>query len=179
MVSRRCKMLVREEFLVLGLHPLSVELGVVETAEKISKQQHKELNKNLKRSGLEILDSKASILLEKIKNVVVDMVHYSDEAPVKDYSAHLSKTLHYDYTYLSNFFSHTHGMTIQHFIITHKIERAKELIMYDELTLTQIAYLLQYGSVQHLSTQFKKITGLTPSFFKNLKKKHRIELENL
>lgn len=172
-------MLVRQELLSLGLHPVSVDLGVVETIEDITLVQYKKLNINLKRSGLEILDSKTSILIEKIKNLIIEMIHYSDELPVKNYSDHLSKTLHYDYTYLSNFFSQTQGMTIQHFIILHKIERAKELIMYDELTFTEIAYRLQYGSIQHLSTQFKKVTGLTPTFFKSLKKKQRIELENL
>ena len=179
MVSRRCKMLVNEEFIAIGIHPLSVELGVVDTTEDVTSAQHAEINIQLKRAGLEILDSKTSILLEKIKTVVIEMIHYSDESPILNYSDHISKKLHYDYTYLSNFFSHVQGMTLQHFIISHKIERAKELIMYNELTLTEIAYRLQYGSVQHLSTQFKKITGLTPSFFKTLKKQKRIELENL
>lgn len=171
--------MVKEELKKMGIHYTIVDLGMVEIMKDITKKQCEELNKNLRKSGLELLDNKKSILIEKIKNVITEMIHYSDESPVINYSEHISKKLHYDYTYLSNIFSEVKGTTIQHFIIMHKIERAKELIMYDELNLTEIAFKLHYGSVAHLSNQFKKITGLSPSFFKTLKRKKRIELENL
>lgn len=179
MVSLRCKMLVKEELKKLGLHYVLVDLGMVEIPEEITPAQREQLNKNLRKSGLELLDDKRGILIEKIKVVITEMIHYSDELPIVNFSDHISKKLGYDYTYLSNIFSEVKGVTIQHFIILHKIERAKELIMYDELNLTEIAGLLHYGSVAHLSNQFKKITGLSPTFFKSLKRKKRIALENL
>ena len=123
------------------------------------------------------MDDKRSVLIEKIKNIVVEMIHYSDELPKINYSDYISEKLDYDYTYLSNLFSEINGITIQQFIITHKIERVKELLFYDELSLTEISYRMQYSSVAHLSNQFKKVTGLTPSQFKHLKFKHRNQIE--
>ncbi|MBP7924524.1 MAG: helix-turn-helix transcriptional regulator, partial [Saprospiraceae bacterium] len=137
------------------------------------------LKTNLLRSGLELLDDKKSILIEKIKNVIIEMIHYSDEIPQVNYSNYISEKLGYDYTYLANTFSEVKGITIQQFIIIHKIERVKELLLYEELTLTEIAYQLHYSSVAHLSNQFKKITGLTPTYFKNLGKKRKNNLENI
>ena len=134
---------------------------------------------NLLKSGLDLMEDKKSILIEKIKNIVVEMIHYSDEPPLINFSAYLSKKLNYDYNYLSNLFSEVKGTTIEHFIISHKIERAKELLIYNELTLTQIAEKLHYSNVAHLSSQFKKVTGLTPSFFKKMKHRRLIALENL
>jgi AraC-like DNA-binding protein len=128
---------------------------------------------------LELLDDKRSILIEKIKNVITELIHYSDELPRVNYSDYISEKLGYDYTYLSNIFSEVKGTTIQQFIIINKIERVKELLLYDELNLTEIAYKLHYSSVAHLSNQFKKITGLSPSFFKQLKQKRKGNLENL
>jgi len=179
MVSLRCKMVVKDELKNLGLHYVVVELGTVEIMENINQTQHDQLNINLKRSGLELLDDKRAILIEKIKNVVVELVHYSNEVPHINFSDYLSEKLGYDYVYLSNLFSEVKGITIQTFIIQHKVERAKELILYDELNLSEIAFKLHYSSVAHLSNQFKKITGLTPTFFKSLAIKKRKELEEL
>jgi AraC-like DNA-binding protein len=179
MVSLRCKMLVKEELQKLGLHVVFLDLGVVEILEEISQEQHEQLKANLLKSGLELLDDKKSILIEKIKNLIIEMVHYTDELPKVKYSDYISEQLDYDYTYLSNIFSEVKGITIQQFIIIHKIERVKELLLYDELNLTEISYKLHYSSVAHLSNQFKKITGLSPSFYKQMKQKRRSNLENL
>jgi AraC-like DNA-binding protein len=137
------------------------------------------LKTNLLKSGLELLDNKKAILIEKIKNVVTGMIHYSDELPKVNYSDYISEKLDYDYTYLSNIFSEVKGITLQQFIIIHKIERVKELLLYDELSLTEISYKMHYSSVAHLSNQFKKITGLSPSFYKQLKHKRMGNLENM
>jgi AraC-like DNA-binding protein len=125
------------------------------------------------------MDDKKAVLIEKIKNVIIDMIHYSDEVPKMNYSDYISEKLQHDYTYLSNIFSEVKGITIQQFIIIHKIERAKELMLYDELNLTEISYKLHYSSVAHLSNQFKKITGLTPSHFKQLKDRRRSPIEDI
>jgi AraC-like DNA-binding protein len=179
MVSLRCKMIVKEELKKLGLRYVIVDLGVVEIMEDISPELNEQLKKRLLKSGLELLDNKKSILIEKIKNVVTQMIHYSEELPKMNYSAYISEKLNYDYTYLSNIFSEVKGITIQQFIIIHKIERVKELLLYDELNLTEISYKLHYSSVSHLSKQFKKITGLSPSFYKQLKQKRKGNLENM
>tara|TARA_R110002124_G_scaffold109723_3_gene263129 strand:+ start:2934 stop:3410 length:477 start_codon:yes stop_codon:yes gene_type:complete len=156
-----------------------VDLGMVEILEDITNEQREELSKNLLKSGLELLDDKKSILIEKIKSVIIEMIHYTDELPKVNYSDYISEKLDYDYTYLVNTFSEVKGITIQQFIIIHKIERVKELLLYDELNLTEISYKLHYSSVSHLSNQFKKITGLTPSFYKQLKNKRNSNLENM
>lgn len=179
MVSLRCKMMVKEELEKLGLRYLAVDLGVVEIMEALSSEQRLELKKNLAASGLELLENKKTILIEKIKNVVTEMIHHSNEVPKVNYSDYISEKLGYDYTYLANTFSEVKGITIQQFIIIHKIERVKELLLYDELTLSEIAYKLHYSSVAHLSNQFKKITGLTPSFYKQLREKRKGNLEDL
>jgi len=170
---------VKEELKKLGMKYVFVDLGVVEVMEDITPEQRELLKANLLKSGLELLDDKRSILIEKIKNVITELIHYSDELPRVNYSDYISKKLGYDYTYLSNIFSEVKGTTIQQFIIINKIERVKELLLYDELNLTEIAYKLHYSSVAHLSNQFKKITGLSPSFFKQLKQKRKGNLENL
>jgi AraC-like DNA-binding protein len=179
MVSLRCKMMVKEELKKLGINYVIVELGVVEILEDITQQQHEQLKASLLKSGLELLDNKKSTLIEKIKNVIVEMIHYSEEIPKVNYSDHISEKLGYDYTYLANIFSEVKGITIQQFIIIHKIERVKELLIYNELNLTEISYKLHYSSVAHLSNQFKKITGLTPSFYKQLKNKRKANLEDI
>jgi AraC-like DNA-binding protein len=179
MVSLRCKILVKEELKKLGIKYLAVDLGTVEIPERLTSRLHDQLKENLLKSGLELLDDKKTILIEKIKNVIIEMVHYSDELPDMNYSDYISEKLHYDYTYLSNMFSEVKGITIQHFIIIHKIEKVKELLLYDELNLSEISYKLHYSSVAHLSNQFKKITGLTPTFYKQLKQKRMSNLENM
>lgn len=179
MVSLRCKMMVKEELKKLGLRYVVVDLGTVEMLEDITPEQREKLKENLLRSGLELLDDKKSILIEKIKNAIIEMIHYSDELPDVNFSDYISEKLGYDYTYLANSFSEVKGITIQQFIIIHKIERAKELLLYDELNLTEISYKLHYSSVAHFSNQFKKITGLSPSFYKQLKQKRQGNLENM
>ncbi|UII32804.1 AraC family transcriptional regulator [Fulvivirga ulvae] len=179
MVSLRCKMMVKQELEKLGLHYVSLDLGVVEVLENISDEQREKLKINLKKSGLELLDDKKSILIEKTKSIIVEMIHYSDELPKINYSDFIAEKLNYDYTYLSNIFSEVKGITIQQYIIANKIEKVKELLLYDELTLTEISYRLHYSSVAHLSNQFKKVTGLSPSYFKKLGKKRKSNLENL
>jgi AraC-like DNA-binding protein len=179
MVSLRCKILVKEEMKKLGLHESNLELGTVEVLEDLTLEQHDLLKKNLLKSGLELLDDKKSILIERIKNVIVEMVHYSDELPKVNYSDYISEKLNHDYTYLANIFSEVKGISIQQYIILHKIERVKELLLYNELDLTEIAFKLNYSSVAHLSNQFKKVTGLSPSFFRQLKQKRTGNLEDL
>lgn len=179
MVSLRCKMMVEEELKKIGLKYVVVDLGMAEILEGITEEQREKLKNNLLKSGLELLDDKKSILIEKIKNVITEMIHHSEELPKENYSDYISRKLGYDYTYLSNTFSEVKGITLQQFIIMHKIERVKELLLYDELNLTEISYKLNYSSVAHLSNQFKKITGLSPSFYKQLKQERKGNLENL
>lgn len=179
MVSLRCKMVVKQELNKLGLKYVVIDLGSVEVLEDITEEQRQELKKNLRKSGLELLDDKKSILIEKIKIVITEMIHYTDEVPKVNYSDYISEKLGYDYTYLANTFSEVKGITIQQFIIIHKIEKIKELLLYDELTLTEISYRLHYSSVAHLSNQFKKVTGLTPTYYKQLKQKRKRNLENM
>jgi YesN/AraC family two-component response regulator len=163
MVSNRCKMVVKEALKKLGLHFTPVDLGVVEIMETISEEQRNQLKKELLHSGLELMDDKRAILIEKIKNVVVEMVHTNMEETIKTkFSIYLSEKLDHDYTYLANLFSEVQGTTIEQFIIYHKIERIKN-----------------YSSVAHLSNQFKKITGLSPSHFKKLKDKRRSPIEEI
>ncbi|MBK6998130.1 MAG: helix-turn-helix transcriptional regulator [Lewinellaceae bacterium] len=179
MVSNRCKMVVKTELKKLGLHYVMVNLGEIDILEELSKSQREQLKIGLQKSGLELMDDKRAILIEKIKNVIIEMVHYTD-APLKvNFSNFLAEKLQHDYTYLSNLFSEVVGTTIEHFIIAHKIERVKELIVYGELNLTEISYLLNYSSVAHLSTQFKKVTGLTPSHFKKMKRKRLSPLDEV
>lgn len=179
MVSLRCKMVVKQELQKLGLNYVNVDLGTIEILEDISSSQKAQLRKNLKRFGLELLDDKRKIIIEKIKSLIIEMIHYSSELPKVNYSDYISEKLGYDYTYLANTFSEVKGITIQQFIIINKIERVKELLLYNELNLTEISYQLHYSSVAHLSNQFKKITGLTPSYYKKLKKKRFGNLEDL
>ncbi len=172
-------MAVKEELKKLGLHFIVVELGEVEIMEKISEDQRELLQQGLINSGLELMDDRRSVLIERIKNVVIEMVHHSDEVIRINFSHHLSEKLNHDYTYLANLFSEVQGTTIEQFIIAHKIERIKELIIYGELNITEIAWKMSYSSVAHLSNQFKKMTGLSPSHFKKLKDKRRSPLEEI
>jgi AraC-like DNA-binding protein len=179
MVSLRCKMLVKEELQNLGIGYKTIDLGVVDLTCDITTSQLDQIKETLKRSGLEVIDDKKTILIERIKNLIIEMVHYSDELPKVNCSDFISEQMQYDYTYLSNIFSEVKGITIQQFIIINKIERAKELLLYDELNLSEIADKLHYSSVAHLSSQFKKVTGLTPSFFKHLSRKRRFNINDL
>ena len=179
MVSLRCKIIVKEELDKLGLEYKSLDLGMVELKDILTDSQRDLLKRNLLKTGLELLDDKRSILIEKIKNVIIELIHYSDEIPKVNFSDFLSEKLGYDYTYLANTFSEVKGITIQQFIIMHKIEKVKELLLYDELNLTEIAYKLHYSSVAHLSNQFKKVTGLSPSFYKQLNQKRKENLEDV
>ena len=179
MVCIRCKLVVKDELTKLGLHYNSVELGEAEIVENVTDTQREQFKIALLKSGLELMDDKKSVLIQQIKNTIVELVHYSEEPLTVNFSVFLSQKLNHNYTYLANLFSEVQGTTIEKFIITHKIERVKELLVYNELNLTQIAYLMHYSSVAHLSTQFKKVTGLTPSYFRQMKKKRRSMLEDL
>lgn len=179
MVSERCKMLVKTELIKLGLHYVFVDLGVIEILEDINKEKYALLKSNLRKSGLILLDDKRSILVESIKVAIIEMVHYNKDEPKMNFSDYIADKLNYDYTYLANVFSEVKGITIQQYIILNKIERVKELILYDELSIKEITYRMHYSSVAHLSNQFKKVTGLTPAFFKGISKKRRLNLEDL
>lgn len=179
MVSTRCKMIVKEELKKLGLHFILVDLGVVEIMENLSDEQRIQLKTSLLADGLELMDDKRAMLIEKIKNVIVEMVHHTEEMPKINFSHFLAEKLNYDYTYLANLFSEIQGTTIEQFIISHKVERIKELIIYNEMNITEIAYKMNYSSVAHLSSQFKKVTGLSPSHFKALKDKRRSPIKEI
>lgn len=179
MVSNRCKMAVKEELRKLGLHFVVVDLGEVDVMEDLSTEQLAQLSAGLLSTGLELMDDKRAILIEKIQNVITEMIHNADDLPKMNYSDYISEKLDYDYTYLSNIFSEVKGITIQQFIIVHKIERVKEYLIYDELNLTEISYKLHYSSVAHLSNQFKKVTGLSPSQYRQLKDKKRSPIEDI
>lgn len=173
MVSIRCKMLVKEILNSLNIPFKFINLGEVELNETLTFDQKESFRLQLLESGLELIEDKKAVIIEKIKNVIIEMIHYEDEIPKVNYSDYLSSKLNYNYTYLANLFSETEAITIEHYIIMHKIERVKELIVYDDLNLSEIAWKLHYSSVAHLSHQFKKVTGLTPSFFKSLKNKKK------
>lgn len=179
MVSNRCKMVVKEALKELGLHFVMVDLGEVEIMEKITEQQRDTLKDTLFSAGLELIDDKRSILIEKIKNTIIEIVHHSEEMIKVSFSVYLSEKLHHDYTYMANLFSEFQGTTIEQFIILHKVEKIKELLIYGELNITEIAYKMNYSSNAHLSSQFKKVTGLTPSRFKQLKEKRRKPIEDI
>lgn len=179
MVSNRCKLAVRDELKKLGLHFIVVELGEVEIMENISMEKREMLKKGLLDSGLELMDDKKSILIERIKNIIVQMIHHSEEVIKVNFSDFLSEKLSHNYTYLANLFSEVQGTTIEQYIISHKIERIKELMIYGELNITEIAWKMNYSSVAHLSSQFKKVTGLSPSHFNKLKDKRRNSIEDI
>ena len=172
-------MVVKDELIKFGLHPISVELGEVEITEALNSKNKDELNEVLESLGFELIDDKKSKLIEKIKNTIVDLVHYSDDQLTTNFSEHISSKLHHDYNYMSNLFSEVEGITIEKYFIAQKIEKIKELLKYDELTLSEIADKLGYSSVAYLSNQFKKQTGLTPTFYKSLKQNKRKNIDDL
>lgn len=181
MVSLRCKLVVKDALKNLGICYKYIDLGEVDIENnELTDKKREDLKKLLLQSGLELMDEKKSIIVERIKNMLVEMIHYTEELPRIKISVFLSKKLNHNYTYLSNLFKEVSGITIQHYIVLHKIEKVKELILYDELTLNEIMHILNYSSVAHLSTQFKKVTGMTPSDFKkNNAFNKRIVLEKL
>jgi AraC-like DNA-binding protein len=179
MVSNRCKMAVKAELRKLDIHFIFVDLGEVEVMENLSEAQLEQLRTGLHDCGLELMDDKKSILIEKIKTIIVEMIHYSDEIIKTNFSDYLSNNMGHNYNYLAHLFSEVQGITIEHFIIAHKIEKIKELISYNEMNITEIADKMNYSSVAHLSNQFKKETGLSPSHFKKLNQKNRLPLENI
>lgn len=179
MVSNRCKMIVKSELEKLGLNVTALNLGEVKIAGELSEERINQLDINLRKSGLALIGARQDILIEKIKIVIIELVHYSEIQLKINLSDYLSQLLNYDYTYLANLFSEHQGITIEHFFLSHKIERVKELLIYDELNITEIADRMHYSSVAHLSNQFKKMTGLTPSHYKQLRVKKRIPLEKV
>lgn len=179
MVSNRCKTAVKDILKKMKLHFIVVELGEVDIMENLTSDQREEIRALLLSSGLQLMDDKKAVLIERIKNAIIEMVHHTDESLKVNFSNYLSEKLDHDYTYLSNLFSEVQGTTIEQFVIAHKIERIKELIIYGELNITEIAWKMNYSSVAHLSNQFKKMTGLTPSHFKQLKDKRRSPIEEV
>ena len=179
MACLSCKVVVKEALEDLEIQPVKVELGEVETKEDLTENEKQELNNKLKKVGLELLENKQGAVIEKIRKVVVDYVYHTEEKIITNFSDYISKKLNYNYTYLANLFSEVEASTIEQYLIAMKIERIKELIMFDNMTLTEISYKLHYSSVAHLSAQFKKATGLTPSHFKRLKNNRRIAIQNL
>jgi len=172
-------MAVKAELEKAGLHPLAVELGEADIPEALTKQQLDGLNTALKHLGFELIDNRKVTLIEKVKTLLIEHIYHNDEAGNVNLSVFLSDRLHYDYAYLSNLFSEVEGTTIEKYFINLKIEKVKELLVYDELSLSEIADKLGYSSVAHLSSQFKKITGLTPSFYKGLKEHKRKNIDDL
>lgn len=179
MVCSRCKMVVKSEFEKLGLHTISVELGEVELQEAITENQKEILLQNLQALGFDLIDDKKTKTIEKIKNLIVDLVHHRNNELKANLSDYLAENLNQDYNSLSNLFSEIENTTIEKYFISQKIEKVKELLIYNELSLSEIADILNYSNVAHLSNQFKKITGFTPTHFKQLKDKKRIQIENL
>jgi AraC family transcriptional regulator len=179
MVCNRCILVVKQELEKLNIDSCTVTLGEAQTDTELSKEQIEQLGKNLAALGFELLDNNRQQLIEKIKNIIIKQVHYTEEENHHNYSEILATALHKDYSYLSNLFSDVEGVTIEKYIINQKIEKVKELIIYDELSLSQIAYQLGYSSVAHLSNQFKKVTGLTPSHFKKVGQNKRKPLDKV
>lgn len=179
MACESCKVVVKEALEELGILPVKVELGEIETKADITNDEKMKLNNKIKKVGLELLEKKQGVLIEKIRKVMIDYVYKTDDKPNLKFSVLLSQKLNHSYTYLANFFSEVEATTIEQYIISLKIERIKELIILEEHTFSEIAYKLHYSSVAHLSSQFKKITGLSPSHFKALKEKRRITIQNI
>lgn len=178
MVCSRCKMVVKDELIKFGLHPVKIELGEVEIKEELDNEKKGQLNKIFLSYGFELIDDKKSKLIEKIKNIIVELVHHAGQSQIK-LSEQITSKVYHDYNYLSNLFSEVEGTTIEKYFIAQKIEKVKELLKYDELSLSEIADRLGYSSVAYLSNQFKKQTGLTPGFYKSAKQNSRKNIEEL
>ncbi|MBL7914315.1 MAG: helix-turn-helix transcriptional regulator [Bacteroidia bacterium] len=179
MVCNRCKMVVESELKKFGLNPISIDLGEVEITEELSKVEVRDLSQSLSSVGFSIIDNKHSKIIEKIKSSIIKLIYSENMNGRINLSSFITGIIHHDYNYLSNLFSQVEGTTIEQYFILQKIERVKELIMYNEMTLSEIAIILNYSSVSHLSSQFKKVTGFTPSYFKELKAQKRQSIDNL
>ncbi len=179
MVCPRCIMAVRSLLEELGWPPLSIDLGVAEIERELSVEEITILSDRLHQLGFELIENTPARIVERIKNAIVRLIHYSEEEQKQNYSAYLEAQLNRDYTYLSNLFSEMEEMTIEKYIILQKIERVKELLTYDELSLSEIADKMGYSSVAYLSSRFKKETGMTPGKFKQLKNNKRKSLDDV
>ncbi|MBS1650527.1 MAG: helix-turn-helix transcriptional regulator [Bacteroidetes bacterium] len=179
MVCNRCIMVVQNELSKLGLDVKNVKLGEVLFAKELTPEEKANLDSVLIPLGFEVIDDKKSRLIEKIKSIIIHLVHHQDNNAKTNLSDVLSQQLHHDYNYLSNLFSEVEGTTIEKYFIAQKIEKVKELLVYDELSLSEIADRLNYSSVAYLSNQFKKVTGLTPSYFKQIKEDKRKPLDEI
>lgn len=179
MVCNRCKMVVRAELEGLGLQPVSVELGEVTLDREISDTEKLKIDTRLHELGFSLIDDRKSMLIERIKTLIVELVHHQNSELKTNLSEYLSRRLHHDYSYMTNLFSEVEGTTIEKYFIAQKIEKVKELLVYDEMTLSEIAFQLNYSSVAHLSNQFKKVTGLTPSHFKQIRFDKRKSLDEV
>lgn len=179
MACESCKILVKDALDEMGISPVKVELGEIETKEDLSEKEKKILNSKIKKAGLELIEKKQGVLIEKIRKVIIDYVFDSDRKSNLKFSTLLSKELNHSYAYLANFFSEIEAITIEQYIIALKVERIKELLVFGDQTISEIAYQLNYSSVAHLSSQFKKATGLTPTHFKKLKEKRRSTIQKL
>ncbi|TBX70317.1 AraC family transcriptional regulator [Flavobacterium silvisoli] len=180
MVCQRCIMVVKQELEKNKLTAETVQLGEIIFKEEPSEDQLTALKQGLTAHGFEVLDDRKAMIIEKVKNIIVTIIHSTDEVNLKrNFSDIIAQQIPVDYNYISSIFSTTEGITIEQFIILQRIERVKELLVYNELSLSEIAYKLGYSNVQHLSTQFKKITGLTPSHFKSVKENKRKSLDQL
>ena len=179
MVCNRCIMVVKSQLEQLGLHPLSVELGIAVLPDAVSDETYQRVKASLETFGFELIDDKKSQTVELIKDAIIELVHYEDNASKLKLSEYLKEKCHYDYSFLSKLFSEVNGVSIEKYYIAQKVERIKELLIYDELSISEIADLLQYSSVAHLSTQFRNMTGMTPSQFKQLKEHKREPLDEI
>jgi AraC-like DNA-binding protein len=179
MVCNRCISAVKQELEKLKFPVTNIALGEVQLAKKPTEKQLTSLKQNLAALGFEVLDDNRKKLIEKIKNIIIEQVHYSSTDELHNFSEILSKKINKDYSYLSGLFSGVEGITIEKYIIKQKIEKVKELIIYNEMNLSEIAYQLGYSSVAHLSAQFKKVTGLTPSHFKKMGGIHRKSIDHI
>lgn len=179
MVCNRCIMMVKHVLETLRIDYHNIQLGEVELAGELLLAQHEALNADLQKIGFELIDDRKRRMIEKIKNIIVKIVHQDQEVPKQNLSDYLAEQLHYDYNYLSSIFSEIENVTIERYLINQKIERVKELLVYDELSLSEIAYQVGYSSVAHLSNQFKKITGLTPGHYKKVKENKRRPLDEV
>ena len=180
MVCDRCISVVTNELLELGIGYTSVRLGEVDISEKLSDPQNKQLRERLKTHGFEVLDDKKSALISQIKSAVINYIHFDESKSIKvNLSAHIAEKVGKDYNYLSGLFSEVEGITIEKFVILQRIEKVKELLVYGELSLSEIAWKMGYSSLAHLSGQFKKITGLTPSDYREIRDKKRKKLDEV
>lgn len=179
MVCNRCIMAVKSEMDKLGIEPNDVQLGEVTLEKELTTQEKEKFSKALVSLGFEMIDDKKSRIIEQIKNIIIDLVHHQDNDIKTNLSELLSEKLHHDYNYLSNLFSEVEGTTIEKYFIAQKIEKVKELLVYDELSLSEIAFRLNYSSVAYLSNQFKKVTGLSPSHFKKIREDRRKPLDEV